>query len=426
MPDSDPNPNNVEQKENREGTAKVASPMQLVWRRFVQNRLACFAIYSVLAIFVIATYAPFIASDLALLWWDEDGISFPVLNNLFNKAIYPKPHDLFFNIIALLLPLLCIIGLVFRKKWTMGRRIGMGTLLVLVLFVFCMISIFPGKNGSRAVWDNRPLSTHTHANYLGALENNKEVTALFPLVHHSFEETYQGANLKSPATYNEKTQQTFWLGTDVRGRDVVVRMLYGARISLTVGLVATSISLFIGTVFGALSGYFGGWVDMLLQRVVEVMMAFPTFPLVMVVVAMTSRDVFIMMAVIGATSWAGTARLVRGEFLAQMRLDYVLAGRSMGLPGWRIMFRHVLPNISAPLLIAATFGIAGSVGAESGLAFIGLGDPNAPSWGDLMNQGRQNIAYAWLIYVPGLAIFAIITALNIIGEHLRQAMDVKS
>ena len=398
------------------------SPMQLVWKRFVEHKAAKLGMWAIAFIFLLGTYAPFLGSEIALFWWDSDGLSFPVIASMFNRQEYIHRHDLLFNVAALLLPMMIIAGYLLRKRVARSRFI-LGSIGVLVMvWIFCMLPIFPGANSWRAVWDDRPLTVETAPTY----SEQDDVLALFPLVRHGFEQTYQGANLKSPFTYNEKTDQHFWMGTDVRGRDVFVRMLYGARISLTVGLVATGISLFIGTIFGALSGYFGGWVDLLMQRMVEVMMAFPTFPLVMVVVAMTGRDVFIMMAVIGATGWAGTARLVRGEFLSQMSRDYVLAGRSMGLPGWRVMFRHVLPNVSAPLLIAATFGIAGSVGAESGLAFIGLGDPNAPSWGDLMNQGRQNIAYAWLIYIPGLAIFGIVTALNIIGEHLRQAMDVKS
>lgn len=399
------------------------SPMQLVWRRFIAKRTARIGMWSALAIFLTGTYAPFFASEIALFWWDADGISFPAFSSLFNRLEYVHRHDLLFNLIALLLPIMLVIGFLLRKRFATSKLILSSIAALAVIWILCQIPFIPGQDRFRSVWDNRPLAQENAVKY----KKHPEGTfAIFPLVTHGFEQTYQGANLKAPFTMNENTEQRFWMGTDVRGRDVLVRMLYGARISLTVGLVATGISLIIGTIFGALSGYFGGWVDLIMQRMVEVMMSFPTFPLVMVVVAMTGRNVFIMMAVIGLTGWAGTARLVRGEFLAQMSRDYVLAGRSMGLPGWRIMFRHVLPNVSAPLLIAATFGIAGSVGAESGLAFIGLGDANAPSWGDLMNQGRENIKYGWLIYIPGIAIFTIITALNLMGESLREAMDVKS
>jgi peptide/nickel transport system permease protein len=156
------------------------------------------------------------------------------------------------------------------------------------------------------------------------------------------------------------------------------------------------------------------------------MMCFPTFILILIVVAMMGRDLFLIMAVIGLTSWAGTARLVRGEFMAQSVRDYVLAAEAMGLPRWRIMLRHILPNTFAPLLISLTFGIAGSIGSESGLAFVGLGDPTTPSWGILLEQGRQNIRYPWLIYTPGLAIFIIIMTLNLLGNRLREAVDVRT
>jgi peptide/nickel transport system permease protein len=179
-------------------------------------------------------------------------------------------------------------------------------------------------------------------------------------------------------------------------------------------------------IIGAASGYFGGWIDLLLQRLVEIMMCFPTFILILTVVAAVGHDIFIIMMVIGLTSWAGTARLVRGEFLAQAVRDYVTAVESIGVPRWRIMFRHILPNTMAPIVITATFGVAGAVLGESGLSFLGLGDPTTPSWGLLLDEGRENIDYAWLIYAPGVAIFVLVTSLNLIGNGLRDAFDPKS
>ena len=131
----------------------------------------------------------------------------------------------------------------------------------------------------------------------------------------------------------------------------------------------------------------------------------------------------VIMLVIGLTGWAGIARLVRGEYLAQSVRDYVAAGQALGLGPWRIMFRHILPNALTPLLITATFGVAGAVGSESGLSFLGLGDPTIASWGTLLEQGRQNIAYWWLIWLPGMAVFALVSALNLIGNGLREAID---
>jgi peptide/nickel transport system permease protein len=185
------------------------------------------------------------------------------------------------------------------------------------------------------------------------------------------------------------------------------------------------VSFLIGLLIGAASGYFGGWVDLVPQRITEIMMCFPTFILILTVVAMLDRDIFKIMLVIGLTGWAGTARLVRGEFMVHAVRDYVTAVEALGLPRWRIMFRHILPNAVAPLLISLTFGIAGSVGAESALSFVGLGDPSAPSWGVLLEQGRENIRYPWLIYTPGLAIFAIVMTLNLLGNNLREAIDPK-
>jgi peptide/nickel transport system permease protein len=203
-------------------------------------------------------------------------------------------------------------------------------------------------------------------------------------------------------------------------------MLFGGRISLTIGFVATGIAMAIGILIGAVSGYFGGWVDLLLQRVVEIMMCFPTFILILIVVSALGRDIFIIILVQGLTGWAGDARLVRGEVLVQSSRDYVLAGRALGLGRMRIMFRHILPNCMTPLLIGAVFGIAGAVLGESGLSFIGLGDPNAPSWGQLLNQGRENIHMSWLIWTPGLAVFALVSALYLVGNGLRGAFDPKA
>ena len=203
--------------------------------------------------------------------------------------------------------------------------------------------------------------------------------AVFPIIPHAYHRTYDV--LAEPGAVSSQTGTRYVLGSDDRGFDVLSRLIYGTRISLTIGLVATGISLFIGVIVGACSGFFGGWVDLVLQRAVEIMMTFPTFVFLLVVVAMLDRNIFLIMAVIGFTSWAGTARLVRGEFLAQSAREYVLAGRVLGYSGARLMFRHILPNIATPLMINAAFGIAGAVLVESTLAFLGLGDPNAPSWG---------------------------------------------
>jgi peptide/nickel transport system permease protein len=200
-------------------------------------------------------------------------------------------------------------------------------------------------------------------------------------------------------------------------------MLYGTRISLTIGVFAVSIYVAIGIAFGSLAGYYGGWADIALSRVIEVMMCFPTFFLILTLAAFVrDRTIFHIMAIIGITSWPGVARLVRAEFLKQRAMDYVAAARALGTPGWAIIGRHILPNAIAPVLVAATFGVAGAILTESGLSFLGLGDDRSPSWGQMLTMGRETGKW-WMIHWPGLAIFVTVSALNTVGDSFRDAID---
>jgi len=372
---------------------------------------------------LMAVYAPFLCGEVALFWHDANGWQLPVFGDLFNAWSYPKPHDLFFNIIALELPFLLVIGHLLRKRFRLGRQLVVAAGIIVLSTLICVLPWLPSANGWQAPWRKKIQPVQTFAQ---AAAQPDTVWAIFPVVPHRFDAHVPASSLLPPLSVDAASGRRFWLGTDSAGKDVFAQIIFGARISLTVGLVATGLSMLIGTIIGAISGYFGGWVDLALQRVVELMMTFPTFILILVVVAMLGRDIFIIMIVIGITGWAGTARLVRGEFLAQSVREYVLAAEALGLSRTRIMFRHILPNALTPLLISATFGIAGAIGAESGLAFIGLGDVTVPSWGVLMEQGRQNIQYAWLIYAPGIAIFCIVIALNVVGNALREALDPRS
>ena len=398
----------------------TARALAWAWRQW-WFRIGCLAV----AVFaLLAIYAPFLATEAALWHSGPDGWGSPALADLFNRRSYPKHHDLFFNLFALLLPAYAAFWWLARRLRP-GRRLAICLGLLLAAFVLVQIPLLPRPVGGgwQALWDDRPAPVHTSvARHAEPQAPGWEVFAPIP---HRWDATYAGASFQAPGWRNPATGSACWFGTDPAGHDVLARMFFGARISLTIGLVATGLSMAIGTIIGAMAGFFGGWVDLLLQRLVEIMMCFPTFILILTVVAMTSRDIFIIMLVIGLTGWAGVARLVRGEFLSQSVRDYVLAARSLGLPSTRIMFRHVLPNTIAPLLISATFGIAGAVLSESGISFLGLGDPNAASWGQLLNHGRENPNFAWLIYVPGLAIFVLVIALNAVGEGLRQALDPK-
>jgi peptide/nickel transport system permease protein len=236
----------------------------------------------------------------------------------------------------------------------------------------------------------------------------------------------------SPTEYNllenlEPPSHKHWFGTDDSGRDVLTRMIYGARISLSVGFVAVSLAVAIGIVFGALAGYFGGWVDHLISRVIEILLTIPTFFLIISIIAFLPPSIYNIMVVIGLTGWTGVARFVRAEFLKLKGLDFILASRALGASHTRIIFLHMLPNAMAPVLVSAVFGIAGAILTESSLSFLGFGvPPPTPSWGDILSQSRDYIEFAWwLTTFPGVAIFLSITAYNLVGEGLRDAMDPK-
>lgn len=223
----------------------------------------------------------------------------------------------------------------------------------------------------------------------------------------------------------EQPSREHLLGTDRLGRDVLSGIIHGARISISIGLVAMGIATTIGITIGAIAGFFGGWIDMLINRVFELMLSIPTFFLILSVVAFVeSPSIFYIMVIIGLTSWVGIARFTRNEFLKAKSLDYVTAAIALGASHNRTMFRHILPNTIAPVIVAVVFGIAGAILIESGLSFLGIGIPaDTITWGSILNEARGNTFAWWLAIFPGLAIFTTVLAYNLLGQGLRDAMD---
>jgi peptide/nickel transport system permease protein len=457
-----------------------ASAWSVVAAQLAKNRVAVGAGRSIQLLFVLAVAAPLVAFNVPIVLAAREGLSMPLLERLFDRFLFPGGVDVFFNLLLVCGPAWWLAGRVLRR--TVARRAGAPppppasvrtTVVVLWLALLVVAAglergylagvlafvVVPGvallaatKLSTRPWARRRPLlpafsttawfavafaaivtipglyASRSLVDYRTRIEQGRAdgsvSVAVMPLrPFHPSNVGEEGTasvarSLKAPDAVN-------WLGCDLNGQDVVARLVFGTRISMTIGIVAVSIYILIGTILGSLAGYYGRSVDMLISRSIEVMICFPTIFLLLTIVAVfDSRSIFLIMAAIGLVGWPGVARLVRGEFLRQRSLDYVTAARAQGISERRVIFGHVLPNCMGPILVSATLGIASSILVESGIAFLGLGDPSAASWGQMLTSGRETGKWH-LILIPGGAIFFVVTVFNLFGEGLRDALDPK-
>lgn len=384
----------------------VLSPWAEVWRRFKKDKLAVCGLIGIVFLLLAACFAPVIANGRPVFLFRNGKFSLPMCYFLFAPDSTEMVVEKIFNYFMLFLPVAVLIKYCLKNKWKLLRMglIAVFALILLIPFIYAKTKL------DKIDW-------REEVSDLG----KSEFVLFTPIPYGPFENV--AAPYQSPG-------YTHLLGTDKIGRDVLSRMLYGARVSLAVGILATAVSLIIGIVIGMMTGYLGGKTDIIVMRIVEIIMCFPTFLLLLILMAIMmdykfEQSILLVIAVIGLTSWTGLSRIVRGEVLKQRALPYIQTCESLGIPVWRIMIFHLLPNVVGPILVSFTFGVAGAIIAESGLSFLGFGvqSPTA-SWGELLRQAFTDpFNYWYLTLWPGIAIFISVLSFNFAGEGLRQAFD---
>jgi len=377
---------------------------EMVSREFVKSRLNVICLMFIVFLFAVAVLAPFLANDKPFVIRIDGRLYFPIFRNL-------RASDY----CVLLAAVVGISQLVLM--WRNRRRVDPSIRGAVLWRQICISSsvIFIGIILAFVFVPRRLDAT----DYKAMVASGKATDAVFALIPYGYGRTELKVREQAPS-------REHWLGTDDVGSDVLCRLIHGSRISLSVGFVAVGISSIIGVFIGAILGYFGGKVDFVGMRIVEIMMAIPTFFLIITIVAFFPRSLFNIMIIIGITSWTGDARFIRAEFFKLREQDFVQAAVSLGLPLRSILFRHMLPNGIAPVLVNATFGIAGAIFIEAALSFLGFGvAPPTPSWGQMLSLGVSTTGRLlwWLTLFPGLAIFFTVMAYNLVGEGLRDSID---
>jgi ABC-type dipeptide/oligopeptide/nickel transport system permease subunit len=385
----------------------------MVWRQFRQNRIALGGLVLMVALFAVAVAAPVIANNKPILMCSEGRLSSPLLRQVFAPS-EDVPEQFLERVFNYALVLAVASLLLLLPLWLAVRRRAWGAAALgwtaAALAVGCLIPFFLVQSR---------LDTTNYRRLEAQIKPGSGDWMLLPPVPY-------GPFEQLPNEFYSRPSAAHPMGTDQSGCDVLVRVIHGARVSLSVGFLAVGVAVIIGLFVGSVSAYHGGWADLLLQRLVEIVICFPTFLLILTIMAyVEKRSIFNVMLVIGLTGWTDVTRLVRGQMLSENAKDYVVAAHALGASSWRVMLRHLLPNSIAPVFVAMTFGVAGAILIESGLSFLGFGvRPPTASWGELVNQALVwPTGYWWLTVWPGVMIFVTVTVYNLVGEGLRDALD---
>ena len=347
-----------------------------------------------------AVAAPLLANSHPLLWQVDGEISSPALEHLTSV-----------DVVLLMGALGFVTGFTFRRRFA-------GTLKFTLTFTAlgAILAAVSGPPPVLTVYEQyREMDKSGRVDWT--------ITAPIPYSPKDYLRDFGDTGLEQPLSARSRTH---WMGTDQNGADVASRMLHASRIALAIGLIATGIAMVIGVAIGALMGYFAGIVDLIGMRLVEIFEAVPTLFLLLTFVAFFGRSIYLLMIIIGITSWTGFARFVRAECLSLRDREFVQAAVVSGVSVPKILFRHLLPNAMGPVLVAASFGVASAILAEAVLSFLGLGLVDDPSWGQMLNKAVQSSTFNWwMALFPGGAIFATVLAYNLIGEAMRDAVDPK-
>lgn len=395
----------------------------IVWSQFVQNRMALVSLWVIGGLITLAIFAPVVASDHPFLWTEDGVSSSPWIASLFDRNVYISPVDIFFNLV--LVVVVPVAGALFvwtkhlaktsLSKRARRRKVRSVLLGATALLLAGFVGLLGAESSSEYRNYNREIEKAGEAI---SMDKDVEIPkAVFTLIPYSPRSQGFGSV--------EKPSAIHWIGTDQGTRDVGVRLIFGTRVALMVGVIAVAIYVLIGVILGSTAGFFGGRVDLVIQRMIEIMMSVPSFFVILTVVAFVDKPtIFHIMVILGLIRWTGVARLVRGEFLKLRNQEFVTAAQALGYKRRRIIFEQILPNALGPVLVAAAFGVASCILVEATLSFLGLGDLTVPSWGQTIKEGYATGAWH-LILAPGFCIFLTVSALNLVGEGLRDALDPK-